>query len=94
MSDGTSHGPFGRIFFRTDRGSRGLRLGGFLDGHRPGLDCFAGGPARRQAGGQQAGGRQGGVDVADVLAALDELERPLEDRASARARPAGSAIVS
>jgi len=62
------------------------RLGGFLDGHPPGPDRFADGPAQREADGQQPGGRQGGVDVAAVLAALDELEHPLEDRASAGAR--------
>jgi hypothetical protein len=59
---------------------------------RPALTAsLAARPSARPAVSSQAG--QGGVDVAAVLAALDELEHPLEDRASARARPAGSEVV-
>ena len=85
--DGRTDGPgaAGSATPSRRRKPRPHRLGGFLDGHPPGLDRFTGGPAQREAGGQQPGG-QGGVDVAAVLAALDELEHPLEDRASARAR--------
>ena len=54
-------------------------VGGFLDGHPAGLDFLAGGAAEGQAGGQQPAGRQGGIEVAAFLAALDELEHPVED---------------
>ncbi len=62
---------------------------GFLDGHPPGLDLVFGGAAQGQAGGEQPGGRERAGEVAAVLAALDDLEQPVQDRAvPVDARPA------
>jgi hypothetical protein len=47
---------------------------------RPALTASPARPSARPVVSSRAGGK-GGVDVAVVLAALDELEHPLEDRA-------------
>jgi hypothetical protein len=56
-------------------------VAGLVDRHPSGLDFVLGGPAESQGRGQQPGGRKGAVEVASFLAASDDLEQPVQDRA-------------
>jgi hypothetical protein len=56
-------------------------VAGLVGHHPPGLDFVLGGPAEGEGRGQQPGGRQGAVEVAGALAAPEDLEQPVQDRA-------------